>query len=131
MRRHALTAVVMALALWPLIDAGAQSAGASDHFVQVTVVGGVIRVDPDTLPVRGKNATIFWVLQTAGCTFPDDAVAFKTSTDDQFSDGQSQANGRRYHLKNKNTVLKDYPYMIKVMQGSTLLQLDPTIRNNG
>jgi hypothetical protein len=108
---------------------GAQAA--SDHFVQVTVVGGAIAVNPDTLPVNGSNATLFWVLQTAGCTFPNDAIVFKTGTDSQFFDGQVQANGTKFHLKDKNSVQKSYPYTIKVMQGGNTLQLDPTIKNQG
>ncbi|MEP7182531.1 MAG: hypothetical protein ABI886_10110 [Betaproteobacteria bacterium] len=124
-------AAVLALAFVPCVDIGAQATSASDHFVNVTVVNGTIVVNPEILPVKGKNPTIFWVLQTADWTFPDDAIVFKTGTDDQFFDGQVQASGRKYHLKDRNTVLRSYDYTIKVQLGTRRLQRDPTIKNQG
>ena len=130
MNMYSLLAKALTPGVVPQNDGGAQAA-ASDHFVQVTVDNGVITVDRDTLPVNGKNATIFWVLQTNGCTFPENAIVFKTATGGQFFDGQVQANGRKFHLKDKNTVIGDFAYTILVKQGATVLQLDPMIKNQG
>jgi hypothetical protein len=112
--------------------------------VDVAVTNCVITPTPDSLTVTGKNINIFWELDnasTASFRFRDtDGVKLK-QPDSDFDEPQSQANGKKFKLHNKNSKAApgqqiSYPYMINVQRfvppnWVDCPPLDPVIINKG
>lgn len=99
--------------------------------IEVTVEGGVVRVDVEHLKMgKQKQATIKWKLKTAGCIFPSDGIVIE-GNDGQFSNFQVSDAGTTFSCVDANTNNKEYKYDVKVKQGDATLILDPTITNEG
>lgn len=150
MRNTAVVVVAASLGFGLAVCAGISPASAANcdgHGackVDVSVTNCVITPAPDSLLVTGKNINIFWELDaasTASYRFSDtDGVALK-NPDSDFSEPQSQANGKKYKLHNKNSKAKpgeqlSYPYKINVQRlvppnWVDCPPLDPVIVNKG
>lgn len=79
----------------------------------------------------GNNQQIQWdipISQTGGWTFTSDGITL-ASNNGQFSNPTIAEHGKRFIWHNANTVGGQYKYTIKVTNGTTVLEWDPTIIN--
>ena len=98
--------------------------------VDVSVVQGVVKVEPDTLPMggQGHNATIEWKLNTPGWTFPSDGIVIE-GNDGQFKHLRPIDHGLKFQCTDTNNDSKSYKYTVKVTNGTSTLEKDPIIQN--
>jgi len=98
--------------------------------VDVSVVNGAIKVDPETLAMggRGHNATIEWKLNTTGWTFPSDGIVIDDNHG-QFKHLRPIDKGLKFQCTDTNDDSGRYKYTVKVTDGKTTLELDPIIQN--
>lgn len=90
-----------------------------------------ITVIPDPAPSgHGRNIPFKWTIVTNGWTFTSKGIDIPNNGG-QFSGGNSTAQGRQFHWVDKNDNTNPYKYDVNVTNGTTTLNRDPTIQNQG
>lgn len=151
MKRIAAVVIVAGIGIAGMTEVSAQGQGAQTNCdgtgackVDVSVTNCFISPNVWSLPVRGKNIDIFWELDSgsAGSYRFNDGDGIKLKQNDpEFDQPESQANGKKFKLHDKNSKAKpgekiSYPYNIKVQRlflGNWFdcPPLDPIIVNEG
>ncbi len=99
--------------------------------VDVTISGTTVSVSVDPLPMgNGHNQEITWRIATDGWTFTSTGIAFY-APDSQWTDKGTSAQGKQYKWHDKNTNNLTYAYGVTVTNGTSTLNLDPGIINQG
>lgn len=151
MTRIAGLLMIVAIALAEVACVSAQSSGGAAAStacdgtgvckVDVSVTQCFVTVNPSTLHVRAKNIDIFWEITSDSYRFSE-ADGIKLKQDDpDFDQPQSQSNGKKFKLHDKNDQAKpgqsiSYPYNVKVQRlvGTQWVNcgtFDPIIVNEG
>lgn len=103
------------------------------HTVTISVTpAGFIQCSPDPLPVRGRDATLTFLLETAGYRFPiNRAVMVKAAPNAQFPFPAQTRDARTVTLYDANTDDLLYPYTVRVisLEDERLIERDPSIEN--
>jgi hypothetical protein len=109
----------------------------ADKGATVSVVGGVISVVPDPIPVgRGANSKITWDLDKpsidAGWRFTSNGIVVTNGGSQFYVDPNDPNNdSKKFKLKDKNDNSLSYKYTINLVNGTTSKSLDPAIQNGG
>ena len=131
MKRILIAAAVLSLLLAGC-DFFKRGTGMSNEHPVVSVTNGTITVSPDPITFRSRGAVVIvWSLDDSAAAFKfDDARGISVAdTKGEFDDQRVIAQGRKFQVRNKNSIAGRYKYTINLRGPNGPVSLDPLIVN--